>query len=484
MFRILNQFFIWSAILVSTVCCGCGDFLKETSQDEFEPETTDAFSELLNGAGYSFAELDGLTWYMDDDVDGTSTYSYSDETMAYKDVFTWQSNMFQSLENASSEDQTYENYYKYIMACNVIIDNVETSEGTQDQIDMVLGEALTLRAYYYLQLVNIFATPYNDERSAPESRLGVPLVLKSEIRDEGVARSSVADVYEQITTDVEKAVTLLEKNKTNSGVYRINHVSAHLIASRIYLYMENWDKVIEHATAALVDAPDLCYLPTYTYSNSYNPINANNGVVSPLFPETIFVFGRMPTIGFMGTFVCLSDDLINCFTEANDSRNGKYFGKTPSGFVYPYYEYKHGIVERGYVWRTAELYLNRAEAYMKKYKAGDAEAGQLAVDDLNELRRNRFTNYTDYVLNGAEDLENLCKLERRKELFLEGHRWFDLRRYGMPQIEHTWVAEDGSRTTYVLQEKDPAYTVPFSQSVLDRNPKLVQNELAPERMGN
>ncbi|MBS7200227.1 MAG: RagB/SusD family nutrient uptake outer membrane protein, partial [Bacteroidales bacterium] len=201
-------------------------------------------------------------------------------------------------------------------------------------------------------------------------------------------------------------------------------------------------------------------------------------------PETIFVFGSMPgRMGFMGTPVCLSTDLVSSFSEPNDSRNGMYFKATASGYIYPYQEYKHGVAERGYVWRTAELYLNRAEAYMEKYKAGAAECGQLAVNDLNKLRENRFTNYSNYTLSTADDLENLCKLERRRELFMEGHRWFDLRRYGMPRIEHTWVSENGQRTTYVLQEKDPGYTLPISQDVLDRNSKLVQNELATDRIG-
>lgn len=471
-------------ILLATSCYACSDFLKETSQDEFEPETTDAYSELLNGVGYAFTELDGLTWYMDDDVDGTSAYSYTDVYNACRDIFTWQYYMYQSLEDANITDATYENYYEKIMVCNVIIDDIETSMGTEAQINMVLGEALTLRAYYYFQLVNIFATPYNDDRSAPDQRLGVSLVTKSEIRDEGIARSSVADVYKQITEDIEKAISLLEQQKTDNGVYRINYVSAHLIASRIYLYMEEWDKVIEHATQALAGAPDLVYLPTYAYTNASYPTNSTNPVVSPSFPETIFVFGSMPgRMGFMGTPVCLSTDLVSCFSEPNDSRNGMYFKASPSGYIYPYQEYKHGIAERGYVWRTAELYLNRAEAYMEKYKAGESEYGQLAVNDLNELRKNRFTDYTDYTLSTVEDLEYMCRLERRRELFMEGHRWFDLRRYGMPRIEHTWVSENGQRTTYVLQEKDPGYTLPISQDVLDRNPKLVQNELATDRIG-
>lgn len=120
---------------------------------------------------------------------------------------------------------------------------------------------------------------------------------------------------------------------------------------------------------------------------------------------------------------------------------------------------------------------------MQKYKEGESSAGQLAVDDLNELRSNRITNYTNYQLSTAEDLETLCKLERRRELIFEGHRWFDLRRYGMPQIQHKWIADEGRTTTYTLSEKDPGYTVPIPQAVLDRNKKLVQNELAPDRQG-
>lgn len=473
----------WFILVFTSI--SCGDFLKEVSQDEFEPSTTSAFTELLNGEGYNYMEVDALTWYMDDDVDGTESYTPSEGQMAYKDVFTWQYYMHQSLENANARDQqTYETFYAKIMACNVIIDNVESSVGSESEIANLLGEALTLRAYYYFHLVNIFATPYNDKRSAPDQRLGVSLVLKSEILDEGYARSSVSQVYEQITQDIEKAIVLLEKAKTDNGRFRVNYVAAHLIASRIYLYMEKWNQVIAHATKALAGAPQLVYLPDYSYDMPWAPERSKNPVVSSLFPETIFVYGFMPsTMGFSGTPVCLSADLVNCYTDNGDSRDGKYFKRMDSWYKYPYMELKHGAAERGYVWRTAELYLNRAEAYMQKYKAGEAAAGQLAVDDLNELRKNRITGYTDYQLSTAEDLESLCKLERRRELVFEGHRWFDLRRYGMPRIEHRWIADQGTTTTYVLEENDPGYTVPIPQAVLDRNNKLVQNELAPDRIG-
>ena len=55
-------------------------------------------------------------------------------------------------------------------------------------------------------------------------------------------------VYDQIAADIEQACDLFGQDKTNRGVFRISYTAAHLLASRIYLYMENWDKVIEHAT--------------------------------------------------------------------------------------------------------------------------------------------------------------------------------------------------------------------------------------------
>ena len=115
MISVFNKFILGAFFIITF--CACGNFLEEVSQDEFEPETTDAYSELLNGAGYAFAELDGLTWYMDDDIDGVSSYSYTDVYNACRDIFTWQYYMYQSLKDANVTDATYENYYEKIMQC-------------------------------------------------------------------------------------------------------------------------------------------------------------------------------------------------------------------------------------------------------------------------------------------------------------------------------------------------------------------------------
>lgn len=58
------------SIYIMCICSSCSDFLKEVSQDEFEPKTASAFQELLNGEGYSTTTcFDPITDILTDDVE-------------------------------------------------------------------------------------------------------------------------------------------------------------------------------------------------------------------------------------------------------------------------------------------------------------------------------------------------------------------------------------------------------------------------------
>lgn len=316
----------------------CGDFLEEVSQDEFEPKTTEAFRELLNGEGYNFSSsVNPLTYMMDDDVESVSTSSWDDIQRIQQELYTWQPDFysFQDEEGTytSSNKDVYKNLYELIMACNIVNEYIDGSQGTDADKAIVRAEALSLRAFYYLQLVNLYAYPYNDKDHDPSTALGVPLVLASEVFDEGEPRSTVKKVYDQIATDIEQACDLFGQDKTNRGVFRISYTAAHLLASRIYLYMENWDKVIEHATYALETAPGLADLNNYTIDNTYNP---TNGVISRNFPETIFLGGYRAisgSYGLMGTPFNVSSDLFNSYAD-NDLRIGTYLMEASSYLPY------------------------------------------------------------------------------------------------------------------------------------------------------
>ena len=54
-----------------------------------------------------------------------------------------------------------------------------------------------------------------------------------------------------------------------------------------------------------------------------------------------------------------------------------------------------------------------------------------------------------------------------KELACQGFRWFDLRRYGKPEIKKTYEGKE-----YVLRKNDPRYIIPFPLEAIQNNANL------------
>ena len=139
----------------------------------------------------------------------------------------------------------------------------------------------------------------------------------------------------------------------------------------------------------------------------------------------------------------------------------------------------------GHAFRVSEAILMYAEAKAVLYKNGNGAAKADAVSALNKLREKRFAS-AKYAPIPDMDADNLIKFvreERRRELCFEAFRWFDLRRYGMPQIKHEWNDMETSTTpkVYVLEDGDNAYVLPFPHNVIEKNSDLIQNPLAPIR---
>ena len=133
--------------------------------------------------------------------------------------------------------------------------------------------------------------------------------------------------------------------------------------------------------------------------------------------------------------------------------------------------------------RISEAYLNRAEAYVLSEQANK---NTLALADLNELRSNRIVDYEDVTITDEAQLLDEIRTERYVELCFEGHRWFDLRRYGMPAIKHDYKRYGKDAwMTYTLKEKDPLYTLPIPSTAIKNNIQLEQNASAyePKRAG-
>lgn len=70
----------------------------------------------------------------------------------------------------------WSNYYSIIYYANAIIDNRDKiTEGTQEDIDQLVGEAYLLRGYMHFLLVNLYGQPYTKD-GAPETK-AIPIKL-------------------------------------------------------------------------------------------------------------------------------------------------------------------------------------------------------------------------------------------------------------------------------------------------------------------
>lgn len=479
------------------ICCllaltSCEKFLEETSQDELIPTTTKEFNELLMGSGYPLLSgasigdppMNTLSTLMDDDVDGIAPRaSTSARTLSYRWTFTWQPDYYPVYMNASNTSgaNPWSSFYSRILGCNVALKYADGSEGADNDKIYLKGQAHILRAYYYFQLVNLYGWPYNDQNHPNTTSLGVPLILSPDLEDRGSSRSTVKEVYDQIVSDLDAGIAYLKATTVDGGSFRINAAAAHLLASRIYLYMEDWKKVLVHSDAVLQKKSNLLNLEGYTIDAANNKV-----IVSTSNPETLWIFGiatevQSGDLATNTTMFTLSESLANLYT-AQDLRWNTYVKKTTGRYLYSATKWA-GRSAPGKSWRVSEAYLNRAEAYLMLTKSGQGNYLPQALNDMNTLRKNRFSaaDYSALTFNDVNQLFDFYKEERRRELCFEDQRWFDLRRYGMPSISHIWY--EPTAVKYTLQANDPAYLLPIPDNVLLHNRALIQNELAVPRIG-
>ena len=149
--------------------------------------------------------------------------------------------------------------YKAIYMCNTVIETLDASNPDNNQL---LGEAYFMRALMHLHMVTLYAKPYSFGRD----NLGVPLRIAT--TSEVTVRNPVGEVYDQIVLDFRKAADLMGKSRGNAG-YPCKEAALGLL-SRVYLYMEEYDKCIETVNEALNGASPASKLePSNTFPDYF-----------------------------------------------------------------------------------------------------------------------------------------------------------------------------------------------------------------------
>lgn len=539
--KIVYSLVILASMLTIT---SCGKFLEESSQDLVIPKTIEDLGSMFYGDAYpgattlDIAYIDFFTddWQCMDISKGiTISTAFIDAINNLIFPYSWNPDMFIELKGKNGIN-TWATLYKKISACNILLDYSEKVSGSDYRKDYYRAQAKALRAYYYFHLVNIYGWSYNAEGKTPETSLGVPLMLKMGGSDELPVRSSVKDVYTQILKDLHDSERLFTEGEYEMDKnHTINVYMTYALLSRVYLYMEEYDKSIEYADK-IIDSPNYQLLSLGSLSgNTAGTFNFNSlGVNHPRSSEVIWSFGTQDknrnvsnifnsdpvtsakmsparvatslaelydTRDLLYTQTLGSTTTLKQFnTAVKDMGDLRYqsFFKYDATYVvsgatlverHPNYADKSRATTNDYgmAIRMGEVVLNRAEAYIRKYLK-DENKGYLttALSAINELRICRYdlrnVEYRNIETERPEILTDKDALlkeimnERRRELcFEENHRWYDLKRFGMPEIVHEYYNIAGLKEVFILPAKGNGYLIQIPQAAIDLNKNLEQN---------
>ena len=532
--------YIYACVLF-LLTVSCSGFLEEYSQDLSKVEGFTDLDELLMGEGYwrpGKAYMSGSILRVDNFYLMT-LHLMSDETEIFRKVnnadrlniqnnfygwLTWQRQVGIDFKGTTiaAEDIDWNELYKRINIVNQIIAEIDEQAIANDKERMerirIKGESYFLRAMYYFTLVNMYARPYNPETAATEP--GIPVKLSQQIEDKEYESEPLTRVYGTILEDLKVARECLKQTPVKNHPYRADIVAAHLLTSRVHLYMQDWQNAWNYADSVMCRKNELEDLNAWELDKTSNFLSRSS-------VETIFSMGghllapalySTDATNVWGDVLrypafTISQDLVQLYgndDDNNDLRRGIFirqmtpmiggvasspvwvFGKVdgPSSF-------KNGTtafeVSDFFLMRTAEAYLNAAEAAAQLGKLGEA------VHYLQFLRKHRVKSDNGSYGEG-ENLVQFIRDERQRELCLEGHRWFDLRRYTVDshypfskKITHYYTDFNSKNVDpstglkyqtfrYVLEKNDPAYTLALPKEVTDFQNTLPSVE-RPERFG-
>ncbi|UEQ78255.1 RagB/SusD family nutrient uptake outer membrane protein [Chryseobacterium arthrosphaerae] len=393
--------------------------------------------------------------------------------------------MFYNYEatNASNlaSEIVWTTFYARIFVINKLLDDLQNDGNAKNRA--IRGQLLALRAYSYFYLIRFYAHDYKGHPSDP----GLPLVLTSSNPNQGLPRSTVSEVYGQITKDIEESIGLLD-SFTRPSRAQIDQRTAKAIAAEVFLQTGDYAKAGKYAD----ESKQGIALMTENEYTTTGFSNINNPEVIWGFHNTI---STMSIGNYYASFFSMFDNTNEGYAGAaqirklidkrlyeaipetdyrkkvfNGSQSAQYIfnGKTKNYPAYVSWKFKDpSLFEGDYIYiRASSLYYIEAEALARQGR--EAEARQVLFD----ITSKRDKNYTLSTKSGNE-LINEIILQKRIELWGEGYAWFDMKRLNTP-LERIYTGTNHTFGRFNLTPDKFRFQIPNKE--INNNPQIKQNE--------
>jgi hypothetical protein len=406
--------------------------------------------------------------------------------------------------------------YNLIGSANNIINAAEEMQ-MSDDLNNVLGQVYTYRAWAHFNLVRYFGKAYMT--GSPSSDLGVPIMLATEPPYEGLARNTVQEVYDQIKSDLNAAFASFEGASDRADLSHLNIDVAKGIAASVYLTIGDWANAAKYAAEARegyplmseseyksgfnsLDNPEWMWgseiiqdQTSYYYAFFYYTSNNFNGSQNRSNPKFMNhkLYDLMSETDYRRDLIL--KDCPSTFDEWDKGENeGRYASEDEYDEAVDTYRdivnnsSRHNMVPYQHIklsqadgatitpmdlinMRAAEMYLIEAEAQARDNKNTEAQ------DVLFALVSERDAGYVKSTNTGQALVDEIL-VQRRVELFLEGHRWFDmLRNDEALDLEDSGASPDLYLEGYkqAKPSTNPKWVFLIPQRELDANPLMEQN---------
>jgi hypothetical protein len=394
-------------------------------------------------------------------------------------------------------NQFWSDSYNGIAKCNWFLDNIDKAKDllTTEKYDKYKGEALFNRCYYYNELIQL----YGD----------APLVLVSQNAGTGyetMPRTPKADIVTQLLSDIDVAIAGLPNIAYTEG----HVVKGSAIMLKVRILMNNaldnpsfytqaaetaWSLIGDPANPFRISGnysglffndqknnPEIMFSVIYQASDDYHQLdqyvssrmsffptpqlrdsyetNPNTGLKDPRLGMTIFQVGDPWVMHPSGKFVKsgVSGTLSESGIPFTDMAFKKWINPTivrPDAATLS----DQDIVKMRY----ADLLLLYAEAMVESGQGGD----QRAIDALNAVRTRPGVNMPPVVALNRD----IVRKERRVELAFEGHRYNDLIRWRIAEVEIPKIKYDKNGKL----RKFDGYLWPVPQQQMDIMQGVWQN---------
>ena len=508
--RLKNIFLVCTGAWALSACSS--DFLDVTPEGQltdgiyFAEETriNDAVSQVYSSLNWRFYRLGHMYF-------ATHSLCSDDYVVGSNADFSAIQN-FEYLSNNYMVERYWDRWYQYLNDCNVVTDM--TKGKTSEVAVKAEAQAKYFRAYHYFDLVRVFGeVPLRDH---------VPSQAECDI-----PKSSEEDIYKQIISDLEYAITNLPTHAQwgEAGNGRVSKETAEGLLSIVYLTRQDYANALEHAEKVIASNAFSLYSDYRNLFAPWNNYSCENMMPGHYTYQNITGRTRNPYVEYQGIpsnegygSYCMlpSSNIVDVYETGDPRKTASIFtkgdkiegleeaGKTltwkadyaADGRIYAnrkvIWDYdKNGWNYAGWpngdffsqelnmpFMRYAEILLVAAEAANEQ---NDVSKAQGYLEQVRFRARGNKTYAEAGVLpqivtSDKTELRHTIWNERRIELAFEGHRWFDLVRYEKVESGYTTLLmQKLGRSNFNYDKYNkfplPETRVSSSQGILTQNPK-------------